>query len=275
MTRRYVQVDVFGSSAFSGNPLGVVLDADGLDDESMAAFSRWTNLSEVTYLLPPTQSRADYGVRIFAGRRELPFAGHPTLGSAFAWLGSGGVPRSAGVVVQECGAGLVPVRFDGDSFAFAAPPRTRSGPLSDASLEAAIDFLGVRAGDVVDHEWGVNGPQWAMLQLTDDAAVRAVRPRGPAPGFDVGVVGLATGRPYAYEVRAFIPGPPLVEDPVTGSLNAAAAQWLRAKAAVPPEYTVVQGSQVGAAGEVFVRDDGVDLWIGGRVGRVFAGTLDL
>lgn len=275
--RPYTQVDVFGSLPGYGNPLGVVHDATGLDDAAMAAFSRWSNLSEVTYLYPPTQPGADYRVRIFAGTRELPFAGHPTLGTAYAWLAAGGRPRRPDEVVQECGAGLVRVRVDGDRLSFAAPPRTRTGPLSDAILDRALAFLGLQIDDVVAHEWGVNGPDWAMLRLRDDAAVRAVRPGGAAAlGFDVAVVGLAReGSSYAYEVRAFIPEPAVIEDPVTGSLNAAAAQWLRGEGVVPAEYTAVQGSQVGAAGEIHVRDDGTDIWIGGRVATLVSGQVFL
>lgn len=224
--RPYTQVDVFSSGPVSGNPLGVVHDGEGLDDVTLASFSRWTNLSEVTYLYPPTSEGADYRVRIFAGTRELPFAGHPTLGSAFAWLNAGGQPATADEVVQECGAGLVRVRAEGDLMAFAAPPRTRTGRLSDEVLDMALGFLNLQIDDVIDHEWGVNGPDWAMLRLRDDTAVRAIRPGAAAAlGFDVGVVGLApAGSPFAYEVRAFIPEPSVVEDPVTGSLNAAAAQ---------------------------------------------------
>ncbi len=275
--RPHTQVDVFGATPGTGNPLGVVHEAAGLDDAPLASFSRWTNLSEVTYLYPPTQPEADYRVRIFAGTRELPFAGHPTLGPAFAWLAAGGRPARADEVVQECGAGLVRVRVDGDRLSFAAPPRTRTGPLSDAILDRALGFLGLQIDDVVDHEWGVNGPDWAMLRLRDDAAVRAVRPGGAdALGFDVGVVGLApAGSPFAYEVRAFIPEPTVIEDPVTGSLNAAAAQWLRGAGVVPPEYLAVQGSQLGAAGEIHVRDDGTDVWIGGRVATLVSGQVAL
>ncbi len=273
--RRYVQVDVFGSGPCSGNPLGVVVDGDDLTPEVMASFSRWTNLSEVTFLGPPTQPGADYAVRIFAGTRELPFAGHPTLGSAHAWLNAGGTPRTPGVVVQECGAGLVRVRVDGDGYWLAAPPRTRTGPLAPDELARAAAFLGLHPGDVIDHEWGVNGPAWAMLQLSSDAAVRAVRPVGSmALGFDVGVVGLAPpGSPFAYEVRAFLPDPTLLEDPVTGSFNAAAAQWLRGKGVVPPRYISIQGGQLGAAGEVHIDDDGADVWVGGRAVTVVDGTV--
>lgn len=270
----YVQVDVFGSGPCTGNPLGVVVDAAGLDSATMAAFSRWTNLSEVTFLAPPTQPGADYAVRIFAGTRELPFAGHPTLGSAHAWLSAGGTPRASGVVVQECGAGLVRVRLDADGYSLAAPPRTRTGPLSQDDLARAAAFLGLSPGDVIDHEWGVNGPLWAMLQLASDQAVRDVQPAGPTQlGFDVGVVGLAaSGSPFAYEVRAFLPEPQVVEDPVTGSLNAAVAQWLRGKDAVPARYVAVQGSRLGASGEVRIEDDGTDIWVGGRATIVISGT---
>lgn len=275
--RSFRQVDVFGSRPCLGNPLGVVHDASGLADEVMATFSRWTNLSEVTFLLPPTLPGADYRVRIFTGRRELPFAGHPTLGSAHAFLEAGGEPRSPGVVVQECGVGLVDVRVTDDGLAFSAPPLTQSGPLSGPDLAAACAFVGVDVAAVVAHAWGVNGPRWAMLRLADDAAVRAVRPTGPAAlGFEVGVVGLAAAASgFAYEVRGFLAEPTVMEDPVTGSLNAAVAQWLRGEGLVPPRYVAVQGSQVGAAGEIQVSDEGGELWIGGRVHTVVSGAVSL
>ncbi len=273
--RRFIQLDVFSPRPSAGNPLLVVLDTDHLTDEQMADFSRWTNLSEVTYLTTPTQPGADYAVRIFSGRQELPFAGHPTLGTAFAWLRTYGNGIVNGTVVQECGAGLVTVKVEGDRLAFAAPPRTQTGPLSAADLAAACAFVGITPADVVDHEWGANGPQWAMLQLADDAAVRAVRPTGTSdPGFWVGLVGLAaTDGQYAYEVRGIFANPTVTEDPVTGSLNASVAQWLRAKGQVPASYTAIQGSQVGAAGEIEVTDDGTDIWIGGQVRTVMEGAL--
>lgn len=273
--RRFAQVDVFSTGPFTGNPLAVVLDAEGLADDEMRAFARWTNLSETAFLLPPTAEAADYRVRIFQPSGELPFAGHPTLGSCSAWLAAGGVPRSAEAVIQECGVGLVPVRDDGDTLAFAAPPRRRTGPLPASVLHRAIRCLGVAPQDVVDHEWGDNGPPWAMVRLDSDAAVRAISPDVSALGdIYVGVVGLTDVEGgHAYEVRAFVPPPSPTEDPVTGSLNAAVAQWLRARRAVPASYAVRQGSALGRAGEVLIEDDGADIWVGGRVTTVIRGSL--
>lgn len=271
--RRFAQVDVFGTGGISGNPLAVVVDGEGLSTDEMAAFARWTNLSETTFLLPPTRPTADYAVRIFTTTGELPFAGHPTLGSAAVWLATGGVPRRTGVVVQECGAGLVTVRLDGGILAFAAPDRSRTGPLDESTLAVAERCLGLPRSEFVAHAWGVNGPPWAIVQLASAEAVRAVRPRLSELGtVFLGLVGLTAEGPHAYEVRGLLAD---FEDPVTGSLNASVAQWLRARDLVPPAYTVAQGSAVGRAGEVQVTDDGDDVWIGGRVQPIITGTVIL
>lgn len=273
MPRRFSQVDVFGDGGITGNPLAVVHDAVGLDDATMQAFAAWTNLSETTFLLPPDDPSADYRVRIFTVDNELPFAGHPTVGSAAAWLSTGGSTRTEGVVVQECGIGLVTVRLDADQFAFAAPPRLRTGPLAGTDVELAETVLGVPRTDWVAHEWGDNGAPWMMVELADAAAVRGLRIGHGRLGRSqhLGVVGIGA-EGYAYEVRGFVGN---WEDPVTGSLNAAVAQWLRSRDAVPARYVATQGSQVGRHGEIFVQDDGEQLWIGGRVRTVISGTVDL
>lgn len=278
MSRRFTQVDVFGTGRETGplptgNPLAVVHDADGLDDASMLAFAQWTNLSETTFLQPPSDPRADYRVRIFTTVEELPFAGHPTLGSAFAWLAAGGRPRTDDEVVQECGVGLVRVRLDGDRPAFAAPPRRRTGPLDEAHIAIAEAALGIPRGDWLAHEWGDNGAPWMMVQLGDADAVRnAWVDRSQLGEHDfLGLVGMSDGR-YAYEVRGVLRD---TEDPVTGSLNAAVAQWLRGRGVVAASYVATQGSQVGRHGEVFVDDDGADVWIGGRTRALISGELDL
>ena len=215
MQRRFTQVDVFGPEADGfGNPLGVVVDADGLSDAEMAGFAAWTNLSETVFLLPPTTPEADYRVRIFTIDNELPFAGHPTLGSGFAWLAAGGVPRRAGELVQECGVGLVPLLIEDDQVAFAAPPRRRTGPLSDELVARIESVIGVPSTEWVAHEWGDNGPPWMMVELADAQAVRTVRfdhsKLGPLE--HLGLVGRETGR-FAYEVRGQVGA---WEDPVTG-----------------------------------------------------------
>lgn len=274
MQRRFTQVDVFGpeSDGF-GNPLAVVVDGDGLSDAEMAGFASWTNLSETVFLLPPTSPEADYRVRIFTIDNELPFAGHPTLGSGFAWLAAGGVPRRPGELVQECGVGLVPLLIEDDQVAFAAPPRRRTGPLSEESLAHVEDVIGIPRSEWVAHEWGDNGPPWMMIELASAEAVRGVRFDTSKLGAleHLGVVGRDSGR-FAYEVRGQVGA---WEDPVTGSLNASVAQWMRARGVVPTEYVATQGSQLGRSGEIFVHDDGTGLWIGGRVRPIISGTVNL
>jgi predicted PhzF superfamily epimerase YddE/YHI9 len=273
MDRGFSQVDVFGDGGATGNPLAVVHDASGLDAAAMQAFAEWMNLSETTFLLPPSDPAADYRVRIFTTDGELPFAGHPTLGSAHAWLTGGGRPAREGEVVQECGVGLVRVRQDGGCLAFAAPPRLRTGPLDEAHLAIAEAALGMPRTDWVAHEWGDNGAPWMMVELEDADAVRRAWVDGTQLGRHdfLGLVGLSRDA-YAYEVRGLLAH---AEDPVTGSLNAAVAQWLRARGVVPDTYLVTQGSQVGRHGEILVHDDGEEIWIGGRTRTVISGTVDL
>ena len=227
MKRRFDQLDVFTAEALRGNPLAVVHDATGLDDARMAAFARWTHLSETTFLLPPTDANADYRVRIFTPGGELPFAGHPTLGSCHAWLAAGGRPRQDGVVVQQCEVGLVKVRRDGARLAFAAPPLRRSGPL-DAALQQQIrEALRLEEGAVRAHQWVDNGPGWCAVLLDSAERVLALQPDWARLGsLMLGVVGPhPAGAETQFELRAFI-GDGDYEDPVTGSLNASVAQWL-------------------------------------------------
>lgn len=277
--RPFQQVDVFTATPYLGNPLAVVLDGDGLSTEAMQQFTNWTNLSEATFVLPPTPegraAGADYRVRIFCPGRELPFAGHPTLGSCHAWLAAGGQPRVPGKVVQECGVGLVPLRQDGERLAFAAPPLIKSGPLDEDDVQRIARGLGVARADILHHAWCDNGPNWRgvmlrsaeqVLQLKPDGAILAgldvgvVGPRGK-----VGVVGASDVEGIAFEVRAFFPGNNgLAEDPVTGSLNAALAQWLIGAGLAPTRYVASQGTALGRAGRVHVEQDGAGLWIGGH-----------
>jgi len=265
MDRRFTQVDVFTSELGYGNPVAVVHDADGLDDAALQRFAAWTNLSETTFLVRPTDPAADYRLRIFTTTRELPFAGHPTLGSARAWLEAGGVPADRDVLVQECGAGLVRVRRDGERLAFAAPPLLRGGPVDTHDLAEIVSALRVDPEKVVDAQWGDNGPGWVMVLLDSAETVLALQPDGHLMTRfpDVGVAGPhPAGGEAAYEVRAFfLPGPS--EDPVTGSLNAALGQWLTSTGRTPQSYVAAQGTVLGRRGRAYVDRVGDDLWVGG------------
>ncbi|MFF0902951.1 UNVERIFIED_CONTAM: PhzF family phenazine biosynthesis protein [Kocuria sp. CPCC 205316] len=280
MTRGFRQVDVFGDDTCTGNPVAVVLDAQGLDDETLRRFSVWSNLSECTFVLPPTTPGADYRVRIFSLSSELPFAGHPTLGTARAWLDAGGRPGTPGMVVQECGAGLVSVRVDGDRLAFAAPPRIRSGPVGTGMLTAVIEILGVAPDKVVDAEWLDNGPGWVGVLLDSADTVLGLRPDASAhPGrWDIGVIGPHGADAEAdFELRAFFTegAEPLREDPVTGSLNAAAAQWLLAREDTTTPYLATQGTAMGRRGRIHISTEGDRIWVGGRADVVVFGTAAL
>jgi predicted PhzF superfamily epimerase YddE/YHI9 len=367
-SRPFRQVDVFTSVPYRGNPVAVVLDGDGLDDEEMAAFARWTNLSETTFVLPPSgpgaagagvgaagvgavgadaagagadragagadaagagpaARAADYRLRIFTPSGELPFAGHPTLGSCHAWLGAGGTPEDADRIVQECAAGLVELRRDGARLAFAAPPRRRTGPLDDELLGRVCAGLGLGRDEVVAHAWVDNGPGWCavllgsaerVLEVQADFRVLGGAKVGLVAGQTVGVVGPRRagdqdGRPgeggpagsprgagsadrprdaaaagpsgdgTAFEVRAFFPdapGPDGVvttgsEDPVTGSLNASVAQWLREEGRAPASYVAAQGTAIGRAGRIHVDDDGERIWVGGDCTTCVSGVVAL
>ena len=276
MKRRFHQVDVFTAVALRGNPLAVVHAAAGLSDETMAAFARWTNLSETTFLLPPDEPGADYRVRIFTPSAELPFAGHPTLGSCWAWLAAGGVPREAGVVVQQCTVGLVRIRRQGARLAFAAPPLRRSGPLEPALRGRIATALSVAESDIVEHQWVDNGPGWCAVMLQSAAQVLALKPDWQALGeLKLGVVGAQpTGHDARFEVRAFVGGGNF-EDPVTGSLTASLAHWLIGAGLAPPAYIAAQGTAMGRAGRVYLEREGETVWVGGDVAACIDGEVDL
>jgi PhzF family phenazine biosynthesis protein len=271
--RSFSQVDVFSTEPLKGNPVAVVHDADGVDDEEMRRFAHWTNLSETTFLLRPTDPAADYRLRIFTPSEELPFAGHPTIGSAHAWLEAGGVPQRDDELVQECGAGLLRIRR-GERLAFAAPPLLRDGPVSDAERAQILAALALEADDVVDLSWGDNGPGWVVALLRDADAVLAVRPDWSSfGGLDIGVVGpYPSGAECAVEVRAFCPSIGVVEDPVTGSLNASIGQWL-AGDRLPTAYVASQGTALGRRGRVHVEKDGDTVWVGGDAATTIKGTV--
>ncbi len=321
--RPFAQVDVFTATPYRGNPVAVVLDGQGLDTAQMQAFARWTNLSETTFVLPPTDAAraagAHYRLRIFTPATELPFAGHPTLGSCHAWLRSQSIVAQHAAkesakelesdpdyLVQECGIGLVRIRRDGARLAFAAPPRLRSGPLDAAEVDLVARGLGVARSDIVAHAWCDNGPRWRGVMLKSAEQVLALQPdasilqglytgvvapqseAAPHAGVDrsygkVGVVGPhaqpAAGKAAdatAFEVRAFFPnGSGMGEDPVTGSLNAALAQWLIGAGMAPDRYIASQGTVLGREGRVHVQRDGNDIWIGGDCVTCIDGTVTL
>lgn len=276
--RPFAQVDVFTAVPYAGNPVAVVLDGEGLSDEEMAAFARWTNLSETTFVLPAQDPGADYRLRIFTPGRELPFAGHPTLGSAHAWLAAGGAPRGEDIV-QECGVGRVTIRRTGGRLAFAAPELLRAGPVDALTLSAVGESLGISENEILDAAWVDNGPGWVGVRLADGQAVRALEPRTDvivAHDLKIGVIGLwSQPAAIAAEVRAFIPSAGIAEDPVTGSLNAGLAQWLTGSGVLPDSYVAGQGSALGRDGRVHVdRADG-DIWVGGDCVTCIEGTVAL
>jgi len=273
----FTQVDVFTATALRGNPLAVVHGADALDEERMQAFARWTNLSETTFLLAPTEASADYRVRIFTPGGELPFAGHPTLGSCHAWRERGGRPKAPGQVVQQCGVGLVRIKVDDAGAAFAAPPLARAEVAAD-ELDAVVAALGTDRSHVVAAQFLRNGPNWLSLELDSAATVLALEPdaarmkRFPS----VGVVGAhPPGSDCAFEVRGFIGRPSLYEDPVTGSLNAGLGEWLIGAGRAPERYLAAQGTRLGRAGRVRIAREGTTLWVGGDSVSCIRGEVDL
>jgi PhzF family phenazine biosynthesis protein len=273
--RSFRQVDVFGDDALLGNPVAVVLDGDGLDDDAMRRFARWTNLSETTFVLPPSNADADYRVRIFTPAAELPFAGHPTLGTCHAWLEHGGRPRGD-AIVQECAAGLIPIRSIDDRLAFAAPPLVRSGPVDGELVVRLAAMLRIDPEEIVDSQWVDNGPGWVAVLLSDAQAVLDL-----APGvvdLDVGVAGPHPGGHQAqFEVRAFFPVDGATrEDPVTGSLNASLAGWLLASGRATAPYTAAQGTALQRRGRVHISvDDDGAIWVGGATRTAITGTVEL
>ena len=274
--RRFSQIDVFGSGPCSGNPVAVVLDAESLSTEEMQRFARWTNLSETTFVLPPSSPEADYRLRIFTPELEAPFAGHPTLGSCHAWLEAGGEARDPDEIVQECGVGLVRIRRDEGRLAFAAPRLRRSGAASSEEAARVAAALGLDPAEILAVEWVDNGFSWIAVLL--ESAERVLELRPSQLDFDVGAVGFhPPGSRAAIEVRAFFPvNGVAAEDPVTGSLNAGIAQWLLGSGRLQAPYVATQGSAIGRAGRVYVsQDEAGAIWVGGRNETVIAGTTGL
>jgi len=309
--RAYQQVDVFTRIPYLGNALGVVMDGSGLSDDEMQAFASWTNLSETTFLLPPSPAAAaqgaDYRVRIFTPGDELPFAGHPTLGSCHAWLQAGGAPKAAGTIVQECAKGMVQLKRDGTRLAFAAPSLQRSTP--DAALIAQVAAgLGLRTEQIRAAQWLDNGPVWLGLLLDSMDTVLDLRPdhsalKGLARGIGVAGMDVAPAAPDlivrsnrearafgardasastaddatpSVEVRFFAPDIGVLEDPVTGSFNASLAQWLIADSIAPARYVAAQGTCIGRAGRVFIEQDAQgQVWVGGDSVTCIEGKVTL
>jgi len=275
-TFQFTQVNVFSADPVAGNPLAVVHAAEGLSEAQMAALARWTNLSETTFLLLPTDAGADYYVRIFTPGGELPFAGHPTLGSCHAWLAAGGKPRKPDVVVQQCGVGLVRVRYDGPRLEFAAPPLRRTGALEPNVLTKIAKALALSPSDIVHHQWVDNGPGWCAVMLASARQVQSLKPDWALlDPLKLGVVGPHdTGHDADFEVRAFVGGGGY-EDPVTGSLNASLAQWLIGAGLAKSSYIAAQGAALQRAGRVHLRNDGEEVWVGGDVVDVIRGEINL
>ena len=272
--RRFAQVDVFSSTPYLGNPVAVVLDADGLDADTMQRVARWTNLSETTFVLPASSAEADYRLRIFTPGGELPFAGHPTLGSAHAWLESGGIPRDPATIVQEVEAGLIAIRRDGDLLSFAAPPTIRSGDLDEQYVGQIVEAFGIERSKILAHQWVDNGPGWAVVRLATAREVLDLTPDlARIPDAMVGAIGAyPEGAEHAFEMRTFAPALGIAEDPVCGSMNASVGQWLVRSGAVAGGYRVSQGSRLGRAGDIVITvgDDG-SVWVGGSTTTLFRG----
>lgn len=277
MKRPFAQVDVFTTTAFAGNPVAVVLDGSDLSSAEMQRFANWTNLSETTFVLPPIDREADYLVRIFTPTLELPFAGHPTLGTCHAWLTlGGGQPTRDDMIVQECAAGLIPIRRGDTGLAFAAPPRLRSGPVDEEFVQQIAREARIERDKILAAEWVVNGPEWVAILLASAADVLALDP-GPMD-FDLGVVGpYPAGSPEAFEVRAFFPKDGAsVEDPVTGSLNASLAQWLLGSGRAQAPYVASQGTVLGRAGRVHISSDAEGaVWVGGGTTTCISGAVEI
>jgi len=276
MSRPFRQVDVFTATPYAGNPVAVVLEADGLGEDEMQRLASWTNLSETTFVLPPTADGADYRVRIFTPVVELPFAGHPTLGTCHAWLEAGGSASSSDAVVQECEAGLIAIRRTPEGLAFAAPPQVRSGPADEETVARIAASLEIDRAEIVAAEWVDNGPGWVAALLRSAEAVLALR-----PGFvdlSLGLVGPHPApAPEAFEVRAFFPaGGAMVEDPVTGSLNASLAQWLLATGRADAPYVASQGTALGRSGRVHIsREEDGTIWVAGGTVTCVVGEIEV
>ena len=279
MTKKYSfqQVDVFTNRPLLGNALAVVHGADNLSDKQMTKFANWTNLSETTFLLNPINDSADYKVRIFTPNNELPFAGHPTLGSCFAWLSNGGIAKSKDVIIQECAIGLIKIRKDGSRLSFEAPELIKSGSLDDITLKKVAMSLRIGVSDIINHQWVDNGPGWCAVMLKNAQQVLALDPDPQLlKDFKIGVIGsYPDGSETDFEVRAFAMPYGIYEDPVTGSLNAGIAKWFFNTNSVKDEYTVSQGKALGRDGKIFIQKIDNTIWVGGEIISCINGELTL
>ncbi len=275
MNRPFQLVDVFNTDPFTGNPLAVVFDADDLTTSTMQTITRWLNLSETAFLLRPISPKADYRVRIFTVDREMPFAGHPTLGTCHAWLSNGGRPANTSEIVQECGIGLVAIQRTAELLSFAAPPLIRSGSVDESTLAEIAAFLRISRSHIVDAQWADNGPGWIVVLLASADEVLALEPaRDYSKRIDIGVVGPhPAGHLAAFELRSFFTDHlgSVREDPVTGSLNASTAQWLLSSGRASAPYIAAQGTRVGRSGRIHIQQDGRGVWVGGRTTTLFSG----
>jgi PhzF family phenazine biosynthesis protein len=274
--RPFQQVDVFTTTPFGGNPVAVVLDGEGLSTEEMQRFARWTNLSETTFVLPPETAEADYRLRIFTTTAELPFAGHPTLGSCHAWLSASGSREPGSVITQECVAGLVPIRGTADGLAFGAPPLLRFEPVAEALVQHLARLLRLERAEILDAHWVDNGPGWVAVLLADAEAVLGLQPG--SVDLPVGAVGpYPDGSDQDFEVRAFLPGQgATVEDPVTGSLNASLAHWLLSTGRARLPYVAGQGAVLGRDGRVHITGGAHgEVWVGGGTVTCITGQVEL
>ncbi len=276
--RTFAQVDVFSPHPLKGNPVAVVLEGEGLSDDQMQQLARWTNLSETTFVLPATDPAADYRLRIFTPGGELPFAGHPTLGSAHAWLENGGTPRREDRVVQQCQSGLVEVLRGAGMLSFAAPPTLRTGPIDEAEVDQIAAAFNIDRERIIDHQWVDNGPGWAVVRLSTAQEVLDLKPDLTLiPDAMVGAIGAyPTGAEHQFEMRTFAPKVGVAEDPVCGSMNAGVGQWLTAGGATPASYRVSQGAVLGREGTIEITADAKGtVWVGGATRTIIRGVIAL
>ena len=276
-SRIFKQVDVFSSAPFMGNPVAVIFEADNLTSEQMQNIARWTNLSETTFLQKPINNKADYKVRIFTPNGELPFAGHPTLGTAHAWSENGGVSQDKNFLFQECESGLIKIKKNNGKLYFEAPATKRTGEIESEYPEQIVDSFGIKRSEVLSSQWVDNGPGWAVVQLESADNVLQLRPDlSKIPNAMVGAIGnYPSGSKFKYEMRTFAPAAGVSEDPVCGSMNASVAQWLHLNGETQGSYSVSQGSVIGRAGEIDILiDENGAIWVGGKTTTLFDGTAN-